>query len=161
MKLLRNLRMGRTEMQSQKNHLTADKVYDARSGRSHHRPTGMGLSRQFREVHEWWLDSKLRLVAGELYRIFLRISAMWGDSFLRYGPAIPNDPRRTHRGSLAEENTFGSSCSEGIRQLSRKHEWMGPLDQQLAGEAFQLGFSSACRILAPCTKGDGSASAQS
>jgi hypothetical protein len=31
-------------------------------------------------------------------------------------------------------------------ELSQKHGWMGPLDQQLAGEAFRLGFSAAFRI---------------
>ena len=139
-------------MQSQENSFTADKVYDAHSGRLHHRPTGMG--RWLREVRESWLDSKQRLVADELCRIPRRILAMWADSYLRYGPAIPNDPRRTSRGSLAEESIFGLSCSEGIKQLSRKHEWMGPLDQQLAGEAFQLGASWAFRTLDSCKKAD-------
>ena len=149
-------------MQMQQNPFisSAGKELDARSGRLG-RPMGTVLSRRFREIREWWLDSKQRLVAGELCRIPLRILAMWADSYLRFGPAVPNDPRHTNRASLAEENTFGSSCSEGIKQLSRKHEWMGPLDQQLAGEAFQLGFSSACRILDPCTKEDDSGSGQS
>ncbi len=134
--------------------LSADKVSDARWGTRDRYPKGMDLARWLREVRDWWLDSRQKLVAGELCRIPRRILAMWADSYLRYGPAIPNDPRHTSRASLAEENTFVSSCSEGIKQLSRKHEWMGPLDQQLAGEAFQLGFSSACRILGPCKRED-------
>jgi hypothetical protein len=70
---------------------------------------------------------------------------MWRDPYLRYGPAIPNDPRRTSLATSVEENIFVSSCSEGMKQLSRKHEWMGPLDQQLAGEAFRLGALWAFR----------------
>lgn len=143
-------------MQSQQKPVisSAGRVSDAHWDTPGFRPKGTGLSCWLREVRERWLDSKQRLVAGELCRIHHRILAMWRDRYLRYGPALPNDPRHTSRASLAEESTFVSSCSEGIKQLSRKHEWMGPLDQQLAGEAFQLGFSSACRILGSCKKED-------
>jgi hypothetical protein len=79
-----------------------------------------------------------------------RIAAMWADPHLRHGPAVLNDPRLNRLAISAEENTFGLSCSENTKRLSRKHKLMGPLDRQLAGEASQLGFSLACRILDPC-----------
>jgi hypothetical protein len=136
---------------------TAEKGFDAPRDTSRCHPKGRDLWHQLREIREWWLDSKLKLAAGEFYRISRRISAIWADPWLRYGPAIPNDPRLNRLAISVEENTFVLSCSEGMTQLSRKHEWMGPLDQQLAGEAFQLGFSSACGILDPCRKSDGKA----
>ena len=71
---------------------------------------------------------------------------MWGDQHLRYGPALPSEPR-TNLESRDEASSFLFSCSDGIKQLSLKHEWMGPLDQQVVGEAFQLGASWAFRTL--------------
>jgi hypothetical protein len=145
-------------MQLQQNPVisSAEKELDARWGRLSH-PTGRGFSRWILEVRQWWGESKQRLVAGELCRIPLRISAIWHDSYLRYGPALPSDPCRTGRANLAQENIFLSSCSDGIKELSRKHEWMGPLDQQLAGEAFRLGASWAFRTPDSCRKADDTA----
>jgi hypothetical protein len=130
---------------------SADKGLGDRSHRTSH-SKGKGLYRWILGVREWWLDSKQRLVVGELCRIPRRISTMWADSYLRYGPAIPSDPCRIGPATLAQKSIFLSSCSEGIKELSRKHEWMGPLDQQLVGEAFQLGALWAFRTLDPCKK---------
>jgi hypothetical protein len=148
-------------MQSQQTPTSsAGRVSDARWGTLSRRPMGTFLS-WFRGTREWWLDSKQRLVATELRRIPRRILAMWADSFLRYGPALPSDPRHTSPQSLAQENTFLLSCSEDIKALSRKHEWMGPLDQQLAGEAFRLGASWAFGTLDSCKEADDMESRQS
>jgi hypothetical protein len=131
---------------------SADKVSGARSGRLRHRPMEVGLSRWLREIHERWLDSKQRIVADEFCKIPRRISAIWADSCLRFGPAIPNDPRRTSPPSSPEESIFLFACSEGMKQLSQRHVWMGSLDQQLAGEAFQMGAAWAFRTQGSCKR---------
>jgi hypothetical protein len=133
---------------------SAGKEPGVRLGRLNHLPKGTGLSVWIARIRDWWGDSKQRLVAGEFCRFHLRISAIWRDPYLKYGPALPSDPCRTGRGNLAQENIFLSSCSDGIKQLSQKHEWMGPLDQQLAGEAFQLGASWASRSRDSCKRED-------
>jgi hypothetical protein len=150
------------QMQLQQNPVisSAEKEPGARLDKLSH-PMGMALSRWIAGIHDWWGESTARLAVGEFYRIPLRISAIWHDPYLKYGPALPSDPRRTDRANLAQENIFLLSCSEGIKQLSQKHEWMGPLDQQLAGEAFQLGASWAFRTLDSCKKAGDTAQSHS
>jgi hypothetical protein len=81
-----------------------------------------------------------------------RIVATLRDPFLKYGAAIPTDPRQDGQMPFHQACIYGLSCSEDIKQLSRKHEWMNPLDQQLAAEAHQLGAAWAFRI---CKERDG------
>jgi hypothetical protein len=57
--------------------------------------------------------------------------------------------------SLSQESIFLFDCSDDIKRLSQKHEWMGPLDQQLAGEAFQSGASWAFRNQDSCNPIEG------
>lgn len=90
-------------------------------------------------LRRFWHCSMFRLVGGELYRLPLRILAALRDQGLRTGPAIPNDPRQHGQMSLREESVFLFACSNDIKGLSREHPWMGPLDQQLAARAYQLG----------------------
>jgi hypothetical protein len=101
-----------------------------------------------------WGESLLRTVVGELCNICLRIAAILAEPILKYGPAIPDDPRQDGQMPFHQACIYGLSCSEDIRQLSRKHRWMGPLDQQLAAEAHQLGAAWALRTLDSCRESD-------
>jgi hypothetical protein len=99
----------------------------------------------FLPLHYEWGQSKFRTVVGEICNIYPRIAAILGDPFLKYGPAIPTDPRQHGQMNFQQASIYGSSCSEDIILLSRKHRWMGSLDQQLAAEAHQLGAAWAFR----------------
>lgn len=130
-----------------------------RSGKLNH-PKGTFHYGPIAAVLAVWMDSRLRLVASEFCRFPRRIVAMWRDAGLKFGPAVPSDPRRNNQWSLAQESIFLFSCSDSIKQLSQRHVWMGPLDQQLAGEAFQAGASWAFRNQDSGKTEDGTVSAR-
>ena len=110
-------------------------------------PTGwLFVRRILGVVREWWAFSTHRVVVNELCKNPLRISAILRDSLLRYGPAIPTDPRQHGQMSFHEECIYELSCSDDVGRLFQKHPWMGYLDQQLAAEAHQLGAAWAFRI---------------
>lgn len=96
-----------------------------------------------------------RVVVVEMYRCNLRILAIKADLDLRYGPAVPADPRQRGQMSFRQESIFLFACSDDIKRLSREHPWMGPIDQQLAGEAFHAGAAWAFRTQDSCTSIDG------
>jgi hypothetical protein len=135
--------------------VAVDAESDALSGKLSY-PTEWHLARRILgAVREWWVFSRHRVVVNEIRKILLRISAILKDSLLKYGPAVPSDPRQHGQMSFRQASIFGLSCSHDVGQLSRKYPWMGDLDQQLAAEAYQLGAAWAFRILDSCNKTDG------
>lgn len=123
---------------------TGETKSDARLGMSA-QPKGKLLASLTRSLVHKWALSKSRTVAIEFYNLPSRIAAILGDPFLKYGPGIPGDPRNVGQMPFHQACIYGLSCSEDITQLTRKHEWMSPLDQQLAAEAHQLGAAWAFR----------------
>lgn len=132
--------------------ITADQAMDGLSDKSP--STGKRYVGLFSLLRYKWEESLFRTVVGEFCKIYLRIAAILGDPMLKYGPAIPDDPRQDGQMPFHKECIYGLSCSEDIKQLSRKHVWIGPLDQQLAAEAHQLGAAWAFRILDSCREND-------
>lgn len=132
--------------------MAADKERGAHSGRLN--SPILDFAYWLRAVHialrRSWHGSMFRLVAGEIYRFPFRISANLKNQDLRFGPAIPSDPRQHGQMSLREESRYLFACSNDIKELSAKHPWMGPLDQELAAKAHQLGAIALLGILDSC-----------
>lgn len=126
--------------------ISEDTEPDAGSDRSSPPTVWNFAHRMLGEAREWWAFSTHRVVADEVRKSPLRISAILKDSLLKYGPAVPTDPRQHGQMSFREECVYGLSCTRDVEQLLQKHPWMGALDQQLAAEAYQLGAAWAFRI---------------
>jgi hypothetical protein len=133
--------------------ITAGQAMDARSDRSRS-SKGRRSAGLFLLLRHRWGESLSRTVVGELCKIYLRIAAILAEPDLKYGPAVPDDPRQSGQMPFHQACIYGLSCSEDIIRLSREHRWMGPLDQQLAAEAHQLGAAWAFRTLDSCRKND-------
>ena len=127
---------------------TAGKELDVRSHRKDRSIPALKKSALYLYIllRGHWRVSTLRLVVCEVCRFPRRISAILKDSNLRLGPALPNDPRQTGQMSLRQESTFLFASTDYIKQLSKEYPWMGSLDQQLAGKAYQEGAALAFRI---------------
>jgi len=104
------------------------------------------------EVRRWWLGSRFRLVGDEFRRFPLRIAAMLNDPLLRFGPAIPSDPRRTDQMNLLEQSKLLFACNDDIGALQQAHKWTGPLDAQIAAKAYQAGAALAFRMQDSCSE---------
>jgi hypothetical protein len=86
-----------------------------------------------------WESSLVRTMARELYRIPRRIRAIREMRDVKYSPTIPLKLWDHSPASFRLENSFLLACSRDIEQLTKKHHWSGPLEAQMAAQAFQLG----------------------
>ena len=127
-----------------------------KTGQSSRIPSGL-LVECYLALRGVWRCSTFRLVVCEIGKLPYRIAAILGDSYLRYGPAVPDDPRQNGQMSLRQESKFLFASTDDIKRLSLKHPWMGPLDQQLAGEAYRAGAALAFGISDSCNGNSGSA----
>ena len=80
----------------------------------------------------------------------LRIQSIARDSEIRFGYAVPSDPRQDDQMNLAEESIFLHACSSDIERLSQKHGWPGlwinswlqkPIERELHGLSAILVFA--------------------
>jgi len=90
----------------------------------------------------WWRSgSTVRIVAWELCRIPLRIVAIVRAPNLRFGVAVPRDPRGAAAPHpwLPDTNRFELVCSKGIQELQRELRWCGVLDWRTYTRGFYEG----------------------
>ncbi len=82
-----------------------------------------------------------RILAIEIHSLGLRIQAIRANSLIRFGYSLPSFREIGQRQlSLREEGIVLRACSHDIRKLHTEHPWMGPLDQQVAAQAFCEGL---------------------
>src|SRR5260221_1333823 len=92
-----------------------------------------------------WRSSLSRTIAMELCNLPRRIAAILHASHLRFGPQIPVNMLGHIPGSLASVSSFALACNEDIQQLRALYPWSGPLDLQVAAEAYRRGALWASR----------------
>jgi hypothetical protein len=94
------------------------------------------------DLRLWWYRSIARIVIREFYNFPFRIQAILQRPSLA-SAGIPVPDRLVSRDLTAGclLNSFWPAYSEGIRALEKRHPWIGALDIEVLGEAFQFGAS--------------------
>jgi len=123
--------------QSKTSRLTALE-YGVPSGISspHPKPKLQALSAALR--HRWGC-SLVRIVLLEFCNFPLRILAILKTSELGLGAKVPLNLWNHSSENLYPPNNFLLACSEDIQRLQTANPWSGPLEVQMAAQAFQLG----------------------
>ena len=92
--------------------------------------------------------SRAQLVAAEIYRFPLRISAAASNRSLLTRAYVAPDFLGCTPATFYEECTYLVENNSRTLRLLREHRWAGPLDHRIAIEAFGLGaeyiLSSRC-----------------
>ena len=87
-----------------------------------------------------WEYSLARIVLEEFYRFPLRILAILRTSEMLPGEVrLPHGPQDQSLETLYPVSSFLLACSEDIQRLQTANPWSGPLEAQIAAQAFQLG----------------------
>jgi hypothetical protein len=91
----------------------------------------------------WWRRSIVRIMAGEVYRLFLRMKVILRTPSLRLGPSLPLSPKGHSLENFGSGSNFLRACSESMLCLRKESSWIGNLDLQMAAQAFRQGASWA------------------
>ena len=112
---------------------------NALAGRSTRRISKWTYTRS--RLLQWCKDSVVALVAEEIYRFPLRISAILRrpSRYTRRALLLPPFPEGVARLTLAQESAYLRACSEDIERLSRENRWAGVLALQIAVQAHLAG----------------------
>jgi hypothetical protein len=91
-------------------------------------------------LRQRWECSLARIMLGELYRFPLRILTILRTSETLPGEVrLPHGPQYQNLETLYPVSSFLLACSRGIQRLQTANPWSGPLEAQIAAQAFQLG----------------------
>ena len=101
------------------------------------RPTSKFL-RRLAILHRWWIDSAVRILASELYRVPLRIQASLQRPNPKYAVRLPSLPDGLSA-SWEQACTFARDCSDYTQRQHGVQPWLGELDREILGLAFQAG----------------------
>ena len=83
-------------------------------------------------------NSPVRIVAGELYRLGLRIRAFQDKPNPKFAVRLPKDARLATDSFLLNRN-FALACSEHIQRQQSQYHWLGPLEAEQLAQAFLAG----------------------
>jgi len=124
-------------------------VPDALRGNVGHRIVSI-LSDRLLDLRDSWNYSTARILANEIGNFPRRIFAILRrPSLASLGVPLPDDLLGHDLESSCLLNSFWPACTEGIRRQRKRSPWMGPLDIEMFGEAFQSGAkwgrNNSCR----------------
>lgn len=85
-----------------------------------------------------WSWSLARIAILEVCNLPRRIAAILGNPSLRFGPVISNEPECS-QANFYRQSKFVSACIDNMQQLRQKHTFCGPLEVQIAIQAFERG----------------------
>jgi hypothetical protein len=103
-----------------------------------------------------WRQSRARIVAGEFYRFYHRIREIQKTPSLRFGAELAPSMWGHSLWTFPAPSSFLSACTESMEQLQIQHRWCGPLEVQMAAQAFRNGAQWASRSF--CSETDSAAS---
>lgn len=97
----------------------------------------------------WWNRSTVRIVAEEFCNFRLRILAILRSASLAsVGIPLPDRLLDRDLDSFCLLNSFWPACIQGIQRQKKLHPYMGALETEMFGEAFQSGatwgWSNSC-----------------
>jgi hypothetical protein len=87
----------------------------------------------------WYRQSTLRILALEILRFPLRMSACVTTPYIRRGVTIYAARRDRSMGNLVQESKYQDACTRYIQELMEKLPWAVALDLEVAAQAHRAG----------------------